>query len=132
LDPLLLLIDTKFRFESLDLHIEMPFVKIVHSGDASKNGELAALISKVAASSLGKPEQYVCVDVTSNSNLLFGGSSEPAAMIQVQSIGGSCGKVCSNLTTAISQCLGIDQGRIFVNFQSFSASEWAMNGTTFG
>ena len=110
----------------------MPFVKIVHSGDASKNGEVAATISKVAATSLGNPEDYVCVDGTSNSNLLFGSTNDPAAMVNVQSIGGSCGKVCSNLTTAISQILGIDPSRIFVNFQSFSAAEWGMNGSTFG
>ena len=110
----------------------MPFIRVVHNAGNDKTDALAAAISKAAASALGKPEMYVCVDCNNNQSLLFGGNNDGAAMIQVQSIGGSCSKVCESLTTCTSSVLGIDASRIFVNFQNFSGSEWGMNGSTFG
>lgn len=109
----------------------MPYVRVIHSGNIDKTQELAAAISKATASALQKPEIYVCCDVQHNGNLLFGGDSTPSAMIQVQSIGGSCSKVCDALTKTTSSILGIDGSRIFVNFQCFQAAEWGMGGSTF-
>jgi phenylpyruvate tautomerase len=110
----------------------MPFVRVVHNAGSDKTEALASAISKATASALGKPEMYVCIDCVFNEKLLFGGDNTGAAMIQVQSIGGSCSKVCESLTTCTSSVLGIDASRIFVNFQNFSGSEWGMNGSTFG
>jgi phenylpyruvate tautomerase PptA (4-oxalocrotonate tautomerase family) len=110
----------------------MPYIKLIHSGSSTKTVELAASISKAASAALGKPEMYVCCDCQHNPNLLFGGSNDPSAMIQVQSIGGSCSKVCETLTSTTASILGIDSSRIFVNFQSFQGADWAMSGSTFG
>lgn len=73
----------------------MPFVKVIYNCDGSfneaevstLNDELAAEISRVISTALGKPEAYVCVSVDRNPHLLFGGTKDPAAMISVQSIG---------------------------------------------
>jgi len=110
----------------------MPFIRIVHNAGSDKTETLASAVSKATASALGKPEMYVCVDCNNNSSLLFGGNNDGAAMIQVQSIGGNCSKVCEALTNTTASILGIDTNRIFINFQTFSANEWGMNGSTFG
>lgn len=112
--------------------LKMPFVHVTFSGSADCRAELAKALSKAAASALGKPESYVMVNVLHSDSLLFGGSSEPAAMVQVSSIGGSCSKVCGPLTDVVATVAKVPKERVFVNFRDVPRSEWAMQGNTFG
>jgi hypothetical protein len=59
----------------------------------------------------------------------LGGSKSPCAMVQVESIGGSCSDVCSPITNELSRITGIVPDRIFVNFTSFKSDSWAVAGT---
>ena len=109
----------------------MPYVRCVYSGDPEKQEELARTLSAAVASALSKPEMYVCVEVIHSPNLLFGGSKDPAAMVQVSSVGGSITSVITPITEAVSK-VNVSPQRIFVNFQVYTGANWGMNGSTFG
>jgi phenylpyruvate tautomerase PptA (4-oxalocrotonate tautomerase family) len=111
--------------------VTMPYAVITYSGDASKKELLATSLSEVVSKSLGKPEAYMAVSVNFSSTLVFGGSTHPAAVVNIQSVGGSCSAVAGPVTNLVVELLGITADRVYVNFVSFPASEWAMNGQTF-
>ena len=110
----------------------MPYVKVVYSGDAAAAETLASALSKAASAGLGKPETYVMVKIEHCASLLFGGSTDPAAMVQIESVGGSLSTIIGPITDAVVSYGGIKADRVFVNFTSYDRSFWGMNGTTFG
>jgi phenylpyruvate tautomerase len=112
----------------------MPFARVTVGSSSTMDAKtLAQAVSTAVAGALGKPEQYMVVAVETPAVLLFGGTDEPAAMVNVESIGGSCSKVAAAITKALVDAgLGIVASRVYVNFTGFTASEWAMAGSTFG
>ena len=76
----------------------MPFIRCVFSGDASSKLRVMASLSKAIASSMGKPEAVVMCHVEHSDSLMFGGSVEPASMIQVESIGCDLATIIPSLT----------------------------------
>ena len=67
----------------------MPYLSITTNASLSPDSEaaLAAASSKSLAAGLGKPEAYVMVSVHSVRTLRFAGSDEPAAFLDLKSIG---------------------------------------------
>ena len=110
----------------------MPFIRCVYSGNNDVKDAIGIALSKAVADALGKPESYVCVDVTQSECLYFGGSKDPCAMIQIESIGGSSKEAISSATTAVAEVAGIPSDRIFVTFTSIEGKNWGMAGNTFG
>jgi phenylpyruvate tautomerase PptA (4-oxalocrotonate tautomerase family) len=116
----------------------MPFVNIMYSGDAAgiaKKDKIAQLLSKAVAKALDKEEEYVMLRVTAlpeAGDLYLGGSNEAAAIVTVQSIGGSCKDVCGPITELLVALLGMPDDRIYITFSAFSAKEWALGFNTFG
>lgn len=76
----------------------MPFIRCVFSGDPSLKLKLMASLSKALATSMGKPEAVVMCHVEHSSSLMFGGSVDPAAMINVESIGSDLVSIIPTLT----------------------------------
>lgn len=90
--------------------------------------------SKQLAEELGKPERYVMVDLTSGTNLRFSGSKEPAAYVELKSIGLSeaqtqplAGFVCGLLEDQ----LNIPSSRVYIEFINIPGKFWGWNGGTF-
>ncbi len=55
--------------------------------DAAKSQALVARASEVTARTLGKPERYVMVTVQPGTPMLMAGTAEPAAFLELRSIG---------------------------------------------
>eukprot|EP00600_Ochromonadales_sp_CCMP1393_P018015 CAMPEP_0175023910 /NCGR_PEP_ID=MMETSP0005-20121125/16136_1 /TAXON_ID=420556 /ORGANISM="Ochromonas sp., Strain CCMP1393" /LENGTH=110 /DNA_ID=CAMNT_0016282329 /DNA_START=20 /DNA_END=352 /DNA_ORIENTATION=+ len=110
----------------------MPFIKVYYSGDESLKPDICKQLSAVAAEALGKPQDYVCVLVECSDCLIFGGTFEPACMIQVNSVGKELSTCIGPFTELMGKVASIPPGRVFVNFQSFERNAWGMNGSTFG
>jgi phenylpyruvate tautomerase PptA (4-oxalocrotonate tautomerase family) len=70
------------------------------------------------------------VHVIHDDSLYFGGSKEPSAMIQIQAIGGQIDAVITPLTEIFSSIGGVLPSRVFVNYQVFTADQWATHGVT--
>jgi phenylpyruvate tautomerase PptA (4-oxalocrotonate tautomerase family) len=104
--------------------------------DDEQKNLLAAELSKICATEIGKPEDYVASIVNDDLTIFFGGKAERAALVEVKSIGGLKAKVNNALADKISQLLGkkleITPNNIHINFIDFSANNWAWNGKTIG
>jgi phenylpyruvate tautomerase PptA (4-oxalocrotonate tautomerase family) len=115
----------------------MPLLKLettVVLPDERKEALLASL-SKIVAGTIGKPEQYVMV-VVSPAAILMSGKPDPAAFVDVRSIGGLGDDVNRQLSQKIGsllkESLGVPPDRVYLNFTDVPAGNWGWNGDTFG
>eukprot|EP00128_Syssomonas_multiformis_P015095 Colp12_sorted_trinity150504_noHs@22412 len=89
----------------------------------------------VVAKTLKKPKEYVTVVFQPRTTLAFGGSSEPAAFVQLYSIGGISREDNVRHSKAICKLLEglqIKPERVFITFHNQAAENWGWNATTFG
>jgi phenylpyruvate tautomerase PptA (4-oxalocrotonate tautomerase family) len=114
----------------------MPYLKIQTntsiSNDESKN--LAQKASALVAEQLGKPEQYVMVALQPGSTMLFAGSDEPLAYLELKSIGlpeSKTKQLSEALCNLVTQELGISSERTYIEFADAPRSMWGWNGGTF-
>jgi phenylpyruvate tautomerase PptA (4-oxalocrotonate tautomerase family) len=115
----------------------MPYLSIqtnVRIAEADESNLLKAA-SKLVASQLGKPEEYVMVSIAAGQLLIFAGSSEPAAFLELRSIGLPVGKrasLCTELTRLVTGSCSITPDRVFLVLVDVEKSLWAQGGKTFG
>ena len=115
----------------------MPLLKLeisVPLSDGKQNALLSSL-SKVVASAIGKPEQYVMVTISSAA-MMISAKAGDAAFVDVRSIGGLNGAVNQQLSQKIcallKESLGLAPERVYLNFSDIEASNWGWKGATFG
>lgn len=114
----------------------MPYLKIQTNVPVAEDNAkiLAAKASRQLAADLGKPERYVMVELTANLGMIFGGSGEPAAYLELKSIGLSTAQVkllSQSLPTLLESAVGIPPSRIYIEFTDVNGSLWGWNGATF-
>jgi len=113
----------------------MPSLSITTNASLAADSEatLAAAASKSLAAGLGKPEAYVMVSVHARTTLRFAASEEPAAFLEVQSIGlpRDLNAVAQALTDLVSQHTHVPADRIYITFADIPAARWAHGGSTF-
>ncbi|BBO70416.1 phenylpyruvate tautomerase [Desulfosarcina alkanivorans] len=114
----------------------MPYFSIRTSQtlEASAVTALTRKASAFAAELLGKPESYVMTSLQPGSAMTFAGSHEPAAFIEVRSIGlaeAHCSAFAEKISAFIHLQLGIDPNRVFIDFTDLPPSRFAWNGKTF-
>jgi phenylpyruvate tautomerase PptA (4-oxalocrotonate tautomerase family) len=114
----------------------MPLLKIQTNVDIpeAKRQALLQKASLQVAEMLGKPEQYVMICLETGKEMLFAGSGDPLAYLELKSIGlpGDRTKAFSaGLCTLISSELGIPQERIYIEFADAARNLWGWNGGTF-
>ncbi|NXW07343.1 MIF factor, partial [Fregetta grallaria] len=97
----------------------------------SLTGELTQQLSKA----MGKPAQYLAIQISSDQLMSFGGSTDPCAMCFLYSIGKigeQENKVYSKLLCELlNKHLKIPCDRIYVSFFEISAGNVGWNNTTF-
>lgn len=83
---------------------------------------------------LGKPENYVMVILQTNPAMLFAGSDEPLAYLELKSLGLPEDKTAdfsSRLCTLVSELLGVAPERTYIEFSSPARHCWGWNHSTF-
>eukprot|EP00591_Stephanopyxis_turris_P013076 CAMPEP_0195530470 /NCGR_PEP_ID=MMETSP0794_2-20130614/33358_1 /TAXON_ID=515487 /ORGANISM="Stephanopyxis turris, Strain CCMP 815" /LENGTH=127 /DNA_ID=CAMNT_0040661987 /DNA_START=184 /DNA_END=564 /DNA_ORIENTATION=- len=76
-------------------------------------------ISKAIATHTGKPESYVAVAITDNASVIFGGTDDPCALANMNSIGAIAMESNGAITKDVTELLepfGLSQDRIYINF----------------
>ncbi len=100
-----------------------------------KQKDLLARLSGMVAETIGKPEEYVMVTVSSSA-ILMSGQAGDAAFVDVRGIGGLSANVNRQLAQKIcrllNQSLGVPPDRVYLNFTEVEASNWGWDGKTFG
>ncbi|KAJ1798906.1 hypothetical protein LPJ59_002189 [Coemansia sp. RSA 2399] len=113
----------------------MPLCQIITNIRPMNSKALSIKVSSTVAELLSKPLSYVMAMVTYNSSLTFGGTDEPAAYVQIGSIGSVGGNSNINIVTGITNLvaaeLDVEASRIYVAIQDIDGAEFALNGSTF-
>lgn len=113
----------------------MPVLKIeTNTKILTAKSQLLQEASALIAEMLGKPENYVMVSLNDQQSLIFAGTDEPAAYVELKSLGLSeihtvdySSKICGFLT----QSLGIPANRIYIEFASPERHLFGWDNTTF-
>lgn len=115
----------------------MPLMKLSTSVTLSdeKRNELLDSLSKILAETIGKPEQYVMVTISTES-MIMSGKKGDSAFADVRSIGGlnrdTNRKIAQRLCLLLKESLSIPPDRVYLNFADVSSGNWGWNGSTFG
>eukprot|EP00475_Leptophrys_vorax_P041785 TRINITY_DN78848_c0_g1_i2.p1 TRINITY_DN78848_c0_g1~~TRINITY_DN78848_c0_g1_i2.p1 ORF type:complete len:132 (+),score=12.73 TRINITY_DN78848_c0_g1_i2:49-396(+) len=113
---------------TLNLQTNVPADNVVVS-DVLKD------LSKVVASTIGKPEAYVMVSLKTSIPMCFGGSEAPTAYGELISIGGLSPETNKKLSATISEVLesklSISPSRFYIKFYDVKRSDFGWNGSTF-
>ncbi len=102
--------------------------------DSDARMDLATKASGMIAAAIGKPEQYVQSLVRGGQALVHGGAADPAAYVACKSIGlaeAQCKPLSKAICGFLQQELGIDPGRVYIEFVDLSRSWFGWNGSTF-
>lgn len=102
--------------------------------DREITDEFLSQLTRLVAQLLGKPEQYVAVHVSGGQRLFFGGTGEPAALIDLVSIGlpkNQTKEISRELMNVFEEKLKINPERIFIKFFEFEGKMIGWNKTTF-
>ncbi len=113
----------------------MPYLTIrTNQSLEEQKGELLRKVSTLLARQLGKSENFVMVSVEAQASMLFAGSSDPAAYLELKSLGLPEQKLSSlsdALCSLLEQETGIPRRRIYIEFSSPDRQMWGWNGSTF-
>jgi phenylpyruvate tautomerase PptA (4-oxalocrotonate tautomerase family) len=114
----------------------MPYLSVETSKTIDQVGEEAFThkASAFIAELLGKPEGYVMVAIKHSTGMRFGGGLEPAAMVQLHSIGlpeERCAEWSAKICAFIEQELSVASDRIYIDFRDLKRSMFGWNGKTF-
>ena len=114
----------------------MPYLKIQTNLPLTEKAEQSILksASSLVASELGKPEEFVMIAVQPDTPMLFGGSDDPVAFLELKSIALPAAKtkqLSHSLCSLIKEQLSIPMDRVYVKFIDVNHSMWGWKGDTF-
>ena len=102
--------------------------------DTANADALAAKASHAVAGGLGKPERYVMVTVQAGTPTVMAGTAEPAAFLELRSIGLPADKteaLSKALCPLMQSAIGVAADRVYINFADVPRSHWGWNSGTF-
>ena len=114
----------------------MPYVNVRTNKTVSPDlkKKLLSALSLRLADELGKPERYVMAEISGDANLVFAGSDEPTAYVELKSIGLSetqTQPLSSVICSLLSESLGVPSDRIYIEFINAPRKFWGWNQSTF-
>ena len=96
--------------------------------------DLLKQLSAKVAKAVGKPEQYVAVHVSPAQKLFFSGTNEPAAVMELTSIGlpsGQTANLSKEIMTFLEDKLNIPADRMYLKFTNVSGNMFGWSKGTF-
>jgi len=114
----------------------MPYLKIQTNLPISKTAERSVLkdASTLVARELGKPEEFVMIALQPDTPMLFAGTDDPVAFLELKSIGlpaKDTKRLSVSLCGLIHKHLGIRSERVYVKFIDVHHGMWGWKGDTF-
>lgn len=112
----------------------MPLLEIFTNTVVDNEQVIAARASKLATEILNKPESYVMVRIQTEQALLFAGSNEPAALVQLKSLDlpeKNTQEFSSRICNFISSEFDINSARIYIEFSNPERHMWGWDKHTF-
>lgn len=114
----------------------MPYLKIQTNLPLNEKAEQTVLksASSLVAQELEKPESFVMVAIQADTPMLFAGTDEPVAFLELKSVGLPGRKtktLCQALCQLVEQHLGIAKDRVYVKFIDVNRGMWGWKGDVF-
>ena len=112
----------------------MPYLHVHTNVSVENHADFLTRCSHGAAWALEKPESYVMVELSDQRPMLFAGSDQPLAFVELKSLGLSpidTAHVSSKISNLIHKELGIDVSRIYIEFESPERDMFGWKGGTF-
>jgi phenylpyruvate tautomerase PptA (4-oxalocrotonate tautomerase family) len=114
----------------------MPLLKIQTNARTPERRRASVIkrLSALVAEMLGKSENYVMLALEHNPDMLFAGSDEPLAYLELKSIGLPAGRTkefSAQLCHFVSKELDIAADRIYIEFADAERGMWGWNSGTF-
>jgi len=112
----------------------MPYLSVQTNVTVADEGGLLTRLSQQVAQMLGKPESYVMVHIEAEAAMLFAGTDEPLAYVEFKSLGlpeVETADFSATLCSLLHDELGMDAGRIYIEFSGPQRHMWGWNGSTF-
>ena len=114
----------------------MPYLKIQTNQvlDETAQKVLLKKASAIVSAQLGKPVDYVMVALDPPRPMMFAGSDEPAAYLELKSIGlpsSNTPDFSAALCDLVAQELSINKNRIYIEFSNTERSMWGWDSATF-
>lgn len=115
----------------------MPYLKLDTNLklDAKTTQDLLGKCSSRISSVLGKSENYIMIHINSDQSMMFAGSPEPLAYLELKSIGlqyNQAQALSALLCEFIAEELNIHANRIYIEFTDIPREMWGWDGRTFG
>ncbi|MCK5708120.1 MAG: tautomerase family protein [Candidatus Aureabacteria bacterium] len=116
----------------------MPLVRITMSKkvDEEKKQEIMQDLTKKLSMITGKPEKYMMMIFEPEKNILFGSSNTPSAFLEIKSIGSlnpeNTKKITEEFCVYFASNAGIDEERLYIEFEDVKPEMWGWNSKTFG
>ena len=112
----------------------MPVLKIQTNAEIAGKEKFmkdaTALLSRV----LHKPPQYIMILPESGMEMLFGEKTDPAAFVELKSIGlpeDETAEISAELCSFLENRLGVPQNRMYIEFSNAEGHMFGWNGGTF-
>jgi len=102
--------------------------------DQDQVDSLLSQISRKLSQELGKPERYVMVQLVPSANLMFDGNRQPAAYVELKSIGlpeTQTQPLAQSVCGVLEQQFGIPPDRVYIEFIDIPRKYWGWNNSTF-
>ena len=114
----------------------MPLLKITTNREieSARRPALLKAASEQVAALLGKPERYVMVTLERNPDMLFAGSDDALAYLELKSIGLPADRTAGfsrSLCELLAQQLDISADRVYIEFSDAERHLWGWNSATF-
>ena len=114
----------------------MPYIKVQTNKELSddRKKEIMQDLTDFVSKELGKPKKFIMAVIQNSQSMIFGGSFDPLAYVELRSI-----RLPHNRTKSLSQSIAgfikdqmnIDSERIFINFTDVEPHLWGYNSDTF-
>jgi phenylpyruvate tautomerase len=114
----------------------MPYLKI-ETNKSLDEAAVQALLKKSSlftATLLNKPEKWIMVSIYQGVAMMFDGSAEPVAYVELKSISltpDSCAALSKSLCEFLNAELGVSPERAYVEFWNINGKMFGWNGGTF-
>jgi len=112
----------------------MPVLKIQTNTEVKNKEKLMSEASAKVSEVLSKPEKFIMIHVEENPDMIFAGSGEPLAYLELKSISlpeDSTKAISAELCTFIQNKLNIPVERIYIEFTNARRHMFGYNGATF-
>jgi phenylpyruvate tautomerase PptA (4-oxalocrotonate tautomerase family) len=111
-------------------------VRTTASVSEAKIQPLLKECSKKVATLTGKPETYVMTMFGHAKAMTMAGTDEPCCFVEVRGVGKmsaqQAGSMSKSLCEMLSEALGVQSRRIYLNFINIDGAMWGWDGNTFG